>query len=109
MNDIYGFGSEPEPVSIPVSKKKKKKALDRNSVEAAASVGEEQGFVDRSPDKGSRTKLKPGRRRTEEQDRVTITGPKRVIDQIRKLSHEGNLPMWQILEAGLKHVQLDDE
>lgn len=109
MNDIYGFGEAPAPVSIPVSKKKKKRTVDKSSVKAAADVGETQGFVDRTPSSSKKVKLKPGRKRVEEQDRVTITGPKRVIDELRLLSQNGNLPMWQILEAGLKNIQLDED
>ena len=111
MPDIYGFGDEPEPVKISTltKDKKRKHKIDRQSVEAAASAGEEQGFVDRAPSRQKKINLKPGRKRTEEQDRVTITGPRRVIDRLKRLSQESNLPMWQVLEAGLEHIQIDLE
>ena len=102
MSDIYGFGEEPKKISLPKSRKSKSRSRDLDGIRVAAEIGEQQGFVDRSPaEKPKRTKLKPGRKRTEEQDRITIPGPKRVIERLRIVAHSNNVPVWRALEMAL--------
>lgn len=104
---IYGFDKEPEPVILPSRNKRKSakdlsgRAPDLVDVEAAVSAGEVHGFLDRSPDKSKKLRLKPGRKRTEEQDRITIPGPKRVIDRLRKGAKEHDVAVWRALEMAL--------
>ncbi len=106
MNSKYGFDEEPEPVTLPTLKRTSRREdnasnADNATAEAAASAGEALGFVDRTPDKRRNLKLKPGRKRTEEQDRITIPGPKRVIDRLRTIAKLNNVPVWRALEMAL--------
>ncbi len=106
MSSKYGFDKEPEPVTLPTSKRKSGReeattSADNAATKAAAHAGEALGFVDRTPDKKRNLRLKPGRKRTEEQDRITIPGPKRVIDRLRTIAKLNNVPVWKALEMAL--------
>ncbi len=105
MTSPYNLGDEPDVVKLPSPPKSKKakrpQEKDLAEVEAAATAGEVQGFVDRSPDKKRKLSLKPGRKRTEEQDRITIPGPKRVIDRLRIIAKNENVAVWRALEMAL--------
>ena len=104
MSDIYGFDQEPDPVNLPPKTKVKAKRnnhKDRVAIEAAALHGEMQGFVDRSSGVIKKIPLTPGRKRTEDQDRITIPGPKRVIDRLRLTAKQNNVAVWKALEMAL--------
>lgn len=89
----YGFGGGIElPKQTEPAKPKPK--IERSNVEKAVQAGSELGFVSREPT----ARLKPGPKRTEAQDKVSIPGPKRVIDEFRSYCRSENLTLWQGLE-----------
>ena len=61
-------------------------------------AGADLGFVSREPTTG----LKPGPKRKEAQDKVSIPGPKRVVDDFRSFCSMRDLTLWQGLEMLLK-------
>jgi hypothetical protein len=69
--------------------------IEPSRVEEAIQAGADLGFVNREPS----NRLKPGPRRTEPQDKVSIPGPKRVVDEFRSFCRGHNLTLWQGLEA----------
>ncbi len=93
MSGKYGFGGGIElPVTTPTPKRRE--PLDRQAVARAVEAGNELGFVSREPSK----RLKPGPKRREPQDKVSIPGPKRVIDEFRSFCAEEDITLWQGLE-----------
>lgn len=74
----YGFDNNPvatvklptQPRDIPVNKP---------AIESVLQAGAELGFVSREPT----ARRKPGPRRVEAQDKITVTGPKRIIDRLK--------------------------
>jgi hypothetical protein len=97
----YGFGSggiELPKTSAPAKPRLK---VAEESVEKAVQAGSELGFVSREPS----TRLKPGPKRTEPQGKVSIPGPKRVVDDFRNFCRMRNLTLWQGLEYLLQREQ----
>lgn len=93
MSSKYGFGGGIElPVNTPAPKKRE--PTDRQAVARAVEAGNELGFVSREPPK----RLKPGPKRREPQDKVSIPGPKRVIDDFRNFCADQDITLWQGLE-----------
>ena len=70
----------------------KVKASSDNATELAK-AGEQLGYVNRDPVKARR----PGPKRKEPQDKLTINGPARVIQAFRALG-EPNEALWETLE-----------
>ena len=89
----YGFGGGIELPKTTTSTKPRPK-IEAESVERAVQAGSQLGFVSREPS----TRLKPGPKRTEPQDKVSIPGPKRVVDDFRNFCRLRNLTLWQGLE-----------
>ncbi|NBB81097.1 MAG: hypothetical protein GVY36_16930 [Verrucomicrobia bacterium] len=89
----YGFGGGIE-LPKPSDSSKTRPKVEPGSVEKAVEAGKSLGFVSRE---GS-TRLKPGPKRKEPQDKVSIPGPKRVVDGFRTFCRERNLTLWQGLE-----------
>jgi len=89
----YGFSSGIELPKTSVPGKPRPKVAAEN-VEKALQAGSELGFVSREPS----TRLKPGPKRSEPQDKVSIPGPKRVVDDFRTFCRTHNLTLWQGLE-----------
>lgn len=90
--DKYGFGGGiqlPKQQATPARRKVAPALVDQ-----AVEAGEKLGFVDREP----MARRKPGPKRKEPQDKVSIPGPKRVIDAYRAFCTEENLTLWQGLE-----------
>jgi hypothetical protein len=89
----YGFGGgiELPKTSAPA---KPRSRVASESVTKAVQAGSELGFVSRE----SSNRLKPGPKRTEPQDTVSIPGPKRVVDDFRNYCRTHNLTLWQGLE-----------
>ena len=92
MSDKYGFGGgielpkiEPAPKRAPV---------DRAALTEAVEAGRSLGFVDREP----AARRRPGPKRMEPQDKVSIPGPKRVIDDFRAYCASRDVTLWQGLE-----------
>jgi hypothetical protein len=89
----YGFGGGielPQQTEAP----KPRPVLERGNLEKAVEAGKSLGFVDRDPVQ----RLKPGPKRKEPQDKVSIPGPKRVVDDFRSFCVARNLTLWQGLE-----------
>lgn len=89
----YGFGGGielPKPSKAP----RVRHRAEPGSVDRAVEAGKSLGFVSRE---GS-VRSKPGPKRKEPQDKVSIPGPKRVIDEFRTFCQERNITLWQGLE-----------
>ena len=96
MSDKYGFGGG---ISLPTADRAEEKPrVDSATLGEAVKAGKSLGFVDREP--GSRRK--PGPKRREPQDKVSIPGPKRVINQYRAFCTRRDLTLWQGLELLLE-------
>ncbi len=89
----YGFGGGIDLPKTTVPLKPRPK-LEPAQVEKAVQAGSELGFVNREPS----ARLKPGPKRKEPQDKVSIPGPKRVVDDFRRFCQHRNLTLWQGLE-----------
>ena len=89
----YGFGGGID-LPKPSESSKTRPKVEPGSVEKAVEAGKSLGFVSRE---GS-TRLKPGPKRKEPQDKVSIPGPKRVVDEFRAFCRERDLTLWQGLE-----------
>jgi len=93
MSGKYGFGGG--GVELPKAPQPKRKApVDPPALSEAVRAGEDLGFVSREPG----VRRKPGPKRKEPQDKLTIPGPKRVTDQFRGFCAERNLTLWQGIE-----------
>lgn len=96
MNGKYGFGGG---IELPKVETTKPRVLpDQGAIKQAVEAGTALGFVSREP----ATKRKPGPKRSEPQDKVSIPGPKRVIDQFRSFCTEQNVTLWEGLELLLQ-------
>lgn len=96
MNGKYGFGGG---IELPkIDSPKLRPAPDQRALKEAVEAGVTLGFVSREPI----TKRKPGPKRTEAQDKVSIPGPKRVIDQFRAFCNEQDVTLWEGLELLLQ-------
>ena len=89
----YGFGGGIE-LPQPSKDSKARPKVEPDSVEKAVEAGKSLGFVSREVS----TRLKPGPKRKEAQDKVSIPGPKRVVDEFRAFCQERNITLWQGLE-----------
>ena len=96
MSGKYGFGG-----GIELPAPKPRPPVDNAALQDAVAAGARLGFVAREthahPEANARRK--PGPRRTEAQDKISIPGPKRVIDAFRAHCAAGDLSLWQGLEA----------
>ncbi|MBI6631004.1 hypothetical protein [Pontibaca salina] len=89
----YGFGGGIELPKTTEPRKQRPK-IEHSSVEKAVQAGSELGFVARD----SSPRLKPGPKRREPQGKVSIPGPKRVVDRFRDFCRTRDLTLWQGLE-----------
>ena len=97
MSGKYGFsGGIDLPKTTPAPKPRPK--VDGSSLSEAVRAGADLGFVNREPT----TRLKPGPKRKEPQDKVSIPGPKRVVDDFRAFCSTRDLTLWQGLELLLE-------
>jgi len=88
----YGFGGD---LDLPAPTPPRPRApVDSSALHEAVAAGERLGFVSRDP----KLKRRPGPKRTEPQDKVSIPGPKRVIDAFRAHCANEDLTLWQGLE-----------
>ncbi|MTJ05153.1 MAG: hypothetical protein FH759_10745 [Sediminimonas qiaohouensis] len=93
MSGKYGFGGGIElPKTTPNPKPRPQ--VDGSSLSEAVKAGNDLGFVSREPS----ARLKPGPKRKEPQDKVSIPGPKRVVDDFRAFCSSRDLTLWQGLE-----------
>lgn len=74
--------------------------LDRTALDDALEAGRSLGFVPRDPQDRGRGTLarRPGPRRKEEQDRLSVAGPRRVTDAFRTFCTRLALTHWEGLE-----------
>jgi hypothetical protein len=90
----YGFGSSKGTIELPKATKAKVEQKP-TSLEQIAEAGKELGFVSRE----HRQARRPGPKRTEPQGKLTLTGPKRVLDQLQaKCDEMGGVPYWKAIE-----------
>ena len=88
----YGFSGG---IDLPkTDMAKPKPVIDRANLTEAVKAGNNLGFVSREPS----VRGKPGPKRKEPQDKVSIPGPKRVTDQFRDFCTQNDLTLWQGLE-----------
>jgi hypothetical protein len=95
----YGFGGGiqlPKQEAAPPQPRQEAPDLSK-----AIKAGNDLGFVNREPS----NRRKPGPKRREPQDKVSIPGPKRIIDRYRAYCTERNLTLWQGLEDLLNNVE----
>ena len=92
----YGFGGGGIELPKPSGPTNPRPKVEPEAVERAVQAGSDLGFVNREPS----TRLRPGPKRSEAQDKVSIPGPKRVIDDFRNYCRAHNLTLWQ----GLEHL-----
>jgi hypothetical protein len=94
----YGFsgGGIELPHTTPDDPARRK--VDPLNLTQAVQAGNELGFVSREPVQ----RIKPGPKRREPQDKVSIPGPKRVTDAFRAFCQERGLTLWEGLEILLK-------
>lgn len=99
MSDKYGFGGgiELPKVGMPQGRP----TVDKTALTEAVQAGHNLGFVDRDPG----TRRKPGPKRTEPQDKVSIPGPTRVIDAFRAFCTAHDVTLWQGLEMLLEEQE----
>jgi len=96
MSDKYGFGGG---IKLPQNDvAETKPPVDNAALTEAVQAGKSLGFVDREPV----ARRKPGPKRKEPQDKVSIPGPKRVIDRYRAFCTDRGLTLWQGLELLLE-------
>lgn len=96
MSGKYGFGGG---IELPkIDSRKPRPVPDQSALKEAIEAGTTLGFVNREP----AAKRRPGPKRTEAQDKVSIPGPKRVIDQFRTFCTEQNATLWEGLEMLLQ-------
>lgn len=96
MSGKYGFGGG---IELPKTESPKPRPTpDQKVLKEAVEAGATLGFVNREPT----AKRKPGPKRTEAQDKVSIPGPKRVIDQFRAFCTEQNVTLWEGLDLLLR-------
>lgn len=98
MSDKYGFTGGGIELPEPKPKTKPKAHPKPPHIDQAVEAGNALGFVSREPV----TRMKPGPKRTEPQDKVSIPGPKRVVDEFRAFCRAQNLTLWQGLEQLLE-------
>jgi len=96
MTTKYGFGGgltlpaqEDAPQRLPVH---------ADAIHEAVEAGNRLGFVNRDPV----PRRKPGPKRREPQDKVSIPGPKRVTDRFRAFCTENDVTLWEGLEMLLE-------
>jgi len=97
MSGKYGFsGGIDLPKTTPSPKPRPK--VDGSSLNDAVRAGADLGFVSREPT----IRLKPGPKRKEPQDKISIPGPKRVVDNFRAFCSTRDVTLWQGLELLLE-------
>ena len=102
----YGFTTDDAPevaaTSVttgiklpPVRKTAAVPAAPAGDIARALQAGQELGFVSRD----SVARRKPGPKSKEPHDRLTVTGPKRVIDRLKAYSDGAGLTYCEAIEA----------
>lgn len=96
----YGFGDKTTGV-VQLPQQPREAAPIKPALSQVLQAGAELGFVSREA-----TRRKPGPRRMEAQDRITVTGPKRVIDRLKAYSDTmGGVSYCEAIDALLNAVE----
>ena len=98
MTGKYGFDKITLPPAQPDRRPPRPAA---ENLTQAIEAGQSLGFVDRSPPADAArpaARRKPGPKRREPQDKLSIPGPKRVIDAFRGYCTARDLTLWEGLE-----------
>lgn len=101
MSD-YGFDETDETFTPPKLPKRTSNTSKQN-VQTAVKAGQEIGFIPR--DTASVGTHEPKDRRQlnkEPQGKILITGPERILAQLRTISIETNQPYWKVVETLLE-------
>ena len=87
----FGFDSE-DKIDLPIPQKNKTKASTA-TIQKVAKAGQNLGFVSRetSPTKSVRRR---GRRQTQTQDKILVTGPKQIIDAFKEYCDREESPSY---------------
>lgn len=90
----YGFDKAAEPLKLP--QQAPAKAPEPTNLAGVLQAGSALGFVTRD----GAARRKTGPKRTEPQDKITIAGPKRIIDRLKAYcDREGGLSYHAAIEA----------
>lgn len=89
----YGFGGGIE-LPKPTEPSEDRPKAEPSAIGRAVEAGKSLGFISRE----ASARLKPGPKRKEPQGKVSIPGPKRVVDEFRAFCVERDLTLWQGLE-----------
>lgn len=96
----YGFDGGISLPKMDTPAPRQPAALD---LDDAVKAGAKLGFVDREPV----MRRKPGPKRREPQDKMSIPGPKRVIDRFRAFCIERDITLWQGVDMLLTRYEED--
>ncbi|MCV6574508.1 MAG: hypothetical protein OIF58_02135 [Cohaesibacter sp.] len=100
----YGFNKPELPAdpSITLPAPKAGRKSNKQAVAKALDAGKKLGFVSRE----TRSRRRPGPKRTEPQGKLTLTGPQRVIERLQAYADDlGGVPYWQAIEKLLDDQQ----
>lgn len=98
MSD-YGFDETNENFEPPVLPKRSKQ-VSKQTVQTAVEVGNSLGFIPRDlPNKSEHKKSDRRQVNKEPQGKILITGPERVLEQLREMSISSNQPYWKVIES----------
>ena len=99
MSGKYGFNGT---IDLPTQGEPAHRVpVDHTVLKEAVKAGNELGFVARDLP----VRRKPGPKRIEPQDKVSIPGPKRIIDRYREFCIEQDVTLWRGLELLLDEQQ----
>ncbi len=99
----FGFDNK-DKIDLPIPPKSKSKASSA-TIQEVAEAGKSLGFVSREAS-SSKPARRRGRQQTEPQDKMLVTGPKRVIDAFKDYcDREGSASYCAGLENLLKEIQ----
>lgn len=92
----YGFNDKAATMNtVKLPQKRTEVAKQSPDMARVIQSGQELGFVSRD----ASTRRKPGPKRTEPQDKITVTGRKRVIDRLKAYSDQMGLSYCDAIEA----------
>lgn len=88
----YGFGTG--GIALPETPAPARERIDPETLGQAVEAGRELGFAPREPE----PRRKPGPKRREPQVKMSIAGPKRVLDPFRAYCDARELTQWEGIE-----------
>lgn len=91
----YGFGAKVTADTVKLPKSSPKPAAPAPDMAGVLQSGQELGFVPRE----TSTRRKPGPKRTEAQDKITVTGRKCVIDRLKAYADQMGVSYCDAIET----------